>query len=79
MSIYRIKDVSTGLYYTNSWRSWWNETGKLYTNKGTAERMLTKLTGIKKANRNTNTKIVLYGNEKSGKLRIVECEVKDKE
>lgn len=57
----------------------WNEYGDVWTNKGSAERIVTQLTHTFKHKRDTDAKIVLYGNKDTARIRVVECNVTDKE
>ena len=90
--IFRIKDVDTGLYYHKKWImidkkkgysegnfTHWDKIGSIWDNRGSAERMLTQITRVKKDKRDTQAKKVLYGNKETASYTIVECDIVDKE
>ena len=88
-----MKDLETGLYYNKRWLkpdpksphnqkssyTHWNEFGDIWNNRGSAERMVTTLTKTFKHQRDTETKIILYGSKETARYRVVEATVQDKE
>lgn len=90
---FRIKDLETGLYWSRNtiygWellpdgtkkRIWshWHTTGSVYLKRGPAEIVVTKLTRTYKDKRDTQAKIILYGDEKTARYKVVECDIVDK-
>jgi hypothetical protein len=59
--------------------SHWNDVGTVYNKRGPAESMVTQLTKTSIEKRDTDAKIILYGNDKVARYRVIECELKDKE
>lgn len=89
---WRIIDLETGLYYNRKYvvvnpdaktymeqRSRWDDHGDVWKNKGSAESQVTSLTRTFKKDRDTETKIILYGSKETARYRVVEAEIKDKE
>lgn len=89
-----MKDLETGLYWNRNSqtievvqpdgtkkRTWtrWNSIGTVYNKRGPAESQVTSLTRTSIDKRDTDAKIVLYGNEKVARYRVVECDIVDKE
>lgn len=88
---FRIKNLETGLYYhkrrvmldkkagydANNWVHW-TEMGDIWTFRGSAESMLTRMTKIEKAKRDTTAKRVLFGNKETASIVLVECDIVDK-
>lgn len=89
-----MKDLETGLYWNRNSltieeiqpdgtkkRSWtrWNNIGTVYNKRGPAESQVTSLTRTFKHKRDTEAKIILYGDAKVARYRVVECDIKDKE
>lgn len=90
---FRIKDTETGLYWSRNTiygfdilpdgtkkRNWshWHKTGSVYLKRGPAEIVVTKLTRTYKDNRDTQAKIILYGNKETARYMVVECDIVDK-
>ncbi len=87
---YRIKDLSTGLYYNKrsirindaqgkyAGSTNWDNFGSVWDKRGPAESQVTSLTKTFKADRDTEAKMILFGNKKTYNIRVIEALVEDK-
>lgn len=90
---FRIKDYETGLYWSRNivtsyevqpdgtnkrCYSHWSKVGTVYHKRGPAESVVTSLTRTFKSNRDTEAKIILYGNKETARYSVVECDIVDK-
>ena len=74
----RTKGDWTGKHPWNIWyRNYWDNVGKLFTNKRGAELAVSRLSSTSVHMRKDKTKNILYGNQKSNNLKIVRCRIID--